>query len=131
MIPSPPQDKDFPWWLVAAGGIAAYLLYRVIADDTYRQVLSTLSKGVWITIFVTLVAFTLASGLGLLLALASLSRSLILRQAARFYIEIIRGVPMIVLLLYVAFVLAPALDSEPNGSTQKYRSVSGRCMTAN
>jgi ABC-type amino acid transport system permease subunit len=47
--------------------------------------------------------------MGLLLALASLSRSLILRQVARFYIEIVRGVPIIVLLLYVAFVFAPAL----------------------
>ena len=73
MIPSPPQDKDFPWWLVVAAGIGAYLIYRVVADDLYRQVLTTLSKGVTITIFVTLVGFFLASILGLLLAVASLS----------------------------------------------------------
>lgn len=109
MIPSPSQEKDFPWWLVAAGGIAGYLLYRVIADDTYRQVLATLSKGISVTIFVTLVAFSLASALGLVLAVASLSRYLVFRQLARFYIEIIRGVPIIVLLLYVAFVVAPAM----------------------
>ena len=109
MIPTPPQDKDFPWWLLVAGGIAAYLMYRVVADDIYRQVLTTLSKGIWITIFVTLVGFALASALGLLLAVASTSRFLLFRQLARFYIEIVRGIPIIVLLLYVAFVLAPAL----------------------
>ena len=38
-----------------------------------------------------------------------LSRSTILRQAARFYIEIVRGVPILVLLFYIAFVGAPAL----------------------
>ena len=38
-----------------------------------------------------------------------LSRSLVLRQVARFYIEIVRGVPILVLLLYIAFVGAPAL----------------------
>ena len=32
-----------------------------------------------------------------------------LRQAARFYIEIMRGVPILVLLFYVAFVATPAL----------------------
>lgn len=57
----------------------------------------------------TLAAFALASAAGLLLALALLSGSRILRQAARFYVEIVRGVPILVLLLYVAFVAAPGL----------------------
>ena len=109
MTPTPEPDKDFPWWLLVAGVIAAWMIYEVVADDLYRQVLTTLSKGVTITIFVTLVGFLSASVIGLLLATASLSNSLILRQCARFYIEIVRGVPIIVLLLYVAFVFAPAL----------------------
>ncbi len=32
-----------------------------------------------------------------------------LRQVARFYVEIIRGVPILVLLFWIAFVGAPAL----------------------
>jgi len=68
-----------------------------------------LSKGIKITVLVTLVGFASASLAGLVLAIMSMSRSLILRQIARFYIEIVRGIPIIVLLLYVAFVLAPAL----------------------
>lgn len=117
MTPEAPQDKEFPWWLLVAGGIAAYLMYRVVADDIYRQVLTTLSKGIGITIFVTLVGFALASAVGLALAVASLSRYLVLRQIARFYIEIIRGVPIIVLLLYVAFVVAPAMVAAWNWLT--------------
>jgi polar amino acid transport system permease protein len=109
MIPTPPQDKDFPWWLLVAAAIAAYLMYRVMSDALYTQVLTTLSKGIGVTIFVTLVGFTLAAGIGLILAVGSLSRWLVLRQMSRFYIEIVRGVPIIVLLLYVAFVLAPAM----------------------
>ena len=109
--PPAPQDKDFPWWLVIAAAIAAYLMYRVMSDALYAQVLATLSKGIGITIFVTLVGFSLAAGIGLLLALGSLSRWLVLRQISRFYIEIVRGVPIIVLLLYVAFVLAPGVVS--------------------
>jgi len=109
MIASPSSDKDFPWWLVIAATIAAYLMYRVVSDALYTQVLTTLSKGIGVTIFVTLVGFTLASAIGLLLAVGSLSRWLVLRQLSRFYIEIVRGVPMLVMLLYVAFVLAPAM----------------------
>ena len=114
MIPSSPQDKDFPWWLLVAASIAAYLMYRVVSDDLYAQVLGTLSKGISVTIFVTLVGFSIASAVGLLLAVGSLSRFLILRQISRFYIEIVRGIPIIVLLLYVAFVLAPFMVSSWN-----------------
>ena len=109
MIPAPPQDKDFPWWLLVAAGIAAYLMFRVVTDDLYAQVLGTLSKGISITIFVTLIGFSLASAIGLLLAVGSLSRFLFFRQISRFYIEIVRGIPIIVLLLYVAFVVAPMM----------------------
>ena len=109
MIPSPQQDKDFPWWLVAAGAIGAFFLYRILTDDLHAQILGTLSKGIQITIFVTLIGFAMASVVGLLLALGAMSKYLIVRQITRFYVEIVRGIPMMVLLLYVAFVLAPAL----------------------
>ena len=38
-----------------------------------------------------------------------MSRWQVLRQASRLYVEVVRGVPIIVLLLYVAFAAAPAL----------------------
>jgi His/Glu/Gln/Arg/opine family amino acid ABC transporter permease subunit len=103
------KKEDFPWWLAAVALIGVYLGWQVVADDLYLNILKTLSKGVQLTIFVTLVSFFLASLLGLGLALAAGSRWLVIRQSARFYIEVVRGIPIIVLLLYVAFVLAPAL----------------------
>lgn len=109
MVPPPKPDEDFPWWLVFAVGLAGLFLFYIVNDGIYLQVLRTLGKGVGITVFVTLVGFACASVIGLGLAVASMSRFQILRQIARFYIEIIRGIPIIVLLLYVAFVFAPAL----------------------
>lgn len=106
---SPGQDHDFPYWLLIVAAVGGWLFYQVLTRDLYTQVLATLSKGIGVTIFVTLVGFALACLLGLMLALAAMSRFIVLRQAARLYVEIVRGVPIIVLLLYVAFVLAPAL----------------------
>ena len=85
------------------------MFWEVLTDDTYRGVLETLAKGIRITVIVTLVSYALACALGLALALMALSRSLVLRQVARFYVEVMRGIPIIVLLLYVAFVLAPGM----------------------
>jgi polar amino acid transport system permease protein len=103
------QDRDFPWWLVALVFLGVFALWRVLTEDIYIQVLSTLRRGIWLTIMVTLIGFTLATVMGLGLALAALSRHLVLRQLARFYVEIVRGIPILVLLLYIAFVFAPAL----------------------
>ena len=102
-------EKDFPWWLLAICAIGAALAVVIASSDLYAQVFSTVARGVRITIFVTLVGFTLATLLGLGLALMGLSGSLILRQVARFYVEVIRGIPILVLLFYIAFVGAPAL----------------------
>lgn len=101
------KDQDFPWWLVALGGIGALLFYQVWASEVYSSAMRLLAKGIGLTIFVTVVAYAMACVLGLLLALAGLSRFRAIRQVARFYIEVVRGVPIMVLLLYVAFVAAP------------------------
>lgn len=112
--PSATPKPDFPYWLLTAVVIAVFLLFQIATDEIYTQVMSTVSRGIGITIFVTLVGFFLASVLGLLLALASLSGSIILRQSARFYVEIVRGLPIIVLLLYIAFVGTPLIVASVN-----------------
>ena len=104
-----PPDRDFPWWLLILGIGGGVAFARIVSDETGAAILATLLRGVRVTLFVTLVAFAMAAAVGLLLALASLSRRVVIRQAARLYVEVVRGVPIIVLLLYVAFVLAPAL----------------------
>lgn len=104
-----PNDKDFPYWLIVLIGIGAWFYWQVVSNEVYAEVLTKLSAGIRITLLVTVVAFSAASFLGLVLAVMSRSRSIIIRQIARFYIEIVRGVPIIVLLLYTAFVFAPAV----------------------
>jgi len=102
------KQEDFPWWLVATLAIGGWLGYRIVVDELYAEIFRILVKGIGVTGFVTVTAFSLASLLGLLLACAVLSRWLVLRQLARFYIEIMRGIPMLVLLFYIAFVAVPA-----------------------
>lgn len=109
MLPAPEQDKDFPWWLVIVAVTGLWLFWEVLSTAVYADVLDTLAKGIGITIGVTVVAYLGACLLGLALALAQLSGRIVLRQAARLYVEVMRGIPIIVLLLYVAFVVSPAL----------------------
>ena len=102
---------DFPWWLLAIVLIGAILAVVIAVNDLYSQVFTTVAKGLGITVFVTLVAFLLASILGLCIAMLGMADNIFLRQIARFYIEVIRGIPVLVLLFYIAFVGAPGLVS--------------------
>jgi polar amino acid transport system permease protein len=107
--PSHSGKGDFPWWLVALIAIGALLGALILMSGLFSQIFRIVVSGLGVTIFVTIVAFALASALGLGMALLGLSGSAILRQVARFYVEVIRGIPILVLLFYIAFVGAPAL----------------------
>jgi polar amino acid transport system permease protein len=107
-LPTSGGNADRPWWLYALATIG---LAIAAVNDLYAQVFVTVARGIWITIFVSAVAFALAAALGLLIALAGMSGSIALRQTARFYVEVVRGIPVLVLLFYIAFVGAPGLVS--------------------
>ena len=109
MTPNAEPEKDFPWWLVILAVTGLWLFYEMLSDELYSGALRILSKGLWVTLAVAVVAYLGACAMGLGLALMGMSRHLVLRQVARLYIEVMRGVPIIVLLLYVAFVLVPGV----------------------
>lgn len=106
--------REFPWWLAAAFAFAAAAAAAIAASELYAQVFWTVVQGLGVTLLVTVVAFALASLLGLGIALMLLSGSKAARQVARFYVEIIRGVPILVLLFWIAFVGAPAFTAAWN-----------------
>src|SRR6218665_3983013 len=103
------EKGDYPWWLVALAVIAVIIAIVIFVNDLYSQVFTVVAAGIGVTVFVTIVGFILATTLGLGVALMALSESKVLRQIARFYTEVIRGVPILVLLFYIAFVGAPGL----------------------
>lgn len=110
---TPPQAPSLvhriPWWLVAIGALIAWLGAKALSDELYRQIAGVVGEGIGVTVFVSLVAFAAATAAGLVVALGLMSRHLAARQVARFYCEVVRGVPVLVLLFYVAFVAAPLL----------------------
>ena len=96
-----------PYWLLAAILLGLFMLWLVANDADYRVIFMAVSTGVSTTIYVTLVSYVGAVLLGLLIGLLRLSHNRVLYEVATFYVEIVRGVPMLVLLYYIAFVGAP------------------------
>lgn len=125
MAVSPQRRRlaDFPFWLLAIALLGVVTLWAIVADNDYSQIFRALSGGVVTTLWVTLAAFALATALGLVIALARTSGQPVLVQVATFYVELIRGIPILVFLFYVAFVGAPATIAAANWLTAPLQSV--------
>jgi polar amino acid transport system permease protein len=98
-----------PLWLMAAVLIGLVFLWVVINDADYRIIFKAVSKGVIITIYVSVIAYAGSLIVGLILGLMRISHRRVLQELSSFYVEIIRGLPMLVILYYIAFVGAPFL----------------------
>lgn len=98
-----------PLWLVVTLLLGVFFLWVLLTDPNYEVIFGAILQGVGITVRVTLIAYAVAMVLGLLIGLARVSSRRLTREAATFYIEIIRGVPMLVLLYYIVFAGAPGL----------------------
>jgi polar amino acid transport system permease protein len=114
---------DFPFWLLALALLGVLTLWSIAANQNYMQMFTALSGGIVTTIWVTLVAFGLALLLGLGVALMRTSGQPVLVQVATFYTELIRGIPILVFLFYIAFVGAPAMIAAANWLTQPLQSI--------
>ncbi len=112
-----------PYWLLTALLLGVLLLWSLLANADYNLILNAVSRGVDVTLYVCLVAYGLALLVGLALGLARVSRNRLLNEAASFYVEIIRGVPMLVILFYIAFVGAPGLTELFNWAGRELQSI--------
>lgn len=99
---------DFPWWALFIFLAAIFLIYSFITNATYQKIISTLMAGIKLTIMVTLIAFSLSIVLGLLTAFGQMSKNTLIKNLATLYVQIVRGIPVIVLIFYTALVIVPA-----------------------
>lgn len=100
--------SQFPWWFVALIDILIITLIAIATDPSYSQAFNFIKIGLSITIRTTLTAFVFALLLGLLTGLGRISKNVFFRNLATLYVEFIRGVPMLVLIFFIAFVAVPA-----------------------
>jgi polar amino acid transport system permease protein len=102
------QLGNMPWWALILLATGLVLTYLILADPFYKDTFIFLIEGVKLTLRMTLAAFSFALIIGLLIGLARTSKNKIIFTLSTLYVETARGIPFIVLMLYVAFVIVPA-----------------------
>jgi polar amino acid transport system permease protein len=113
-MPVADRLSRLPFWLLLCITLGLLMLWGIVRDENYRIIFNAVRKGVGTTFRVSILAYFLAMGLGLLLSLMRIHRSRVTQEVSSFYTEVMRGVPMLVLLYYICFVGAPALVSALN-----------------
>lgn len=109
------DPSKWPWWaiiLVFAGILFSVVL---IVNPKYNETFKYLIDGVIVTLRVTISAYVLATIIGLLVGLARVSKNVIVYNIATLYVEVVRGIPMIVLILYFAYALIPLVVDGVHG----------------
>jgi polar amino acid transport system permease protein len=99
-----------PWWLVFLVAILAWMAWLIVTEDRYNEAYHRIRPGLNITIRTTIYGFVGASVIGLIMGLGRTSKSVVLRNASRAYVEFVRGIPVIVLIFAIAYYVVPQVN---------------------
>ena len=103
------KQSNFPWWLVALVLLIALTFSLVLSGGNFSDAFFFIKEGLSVTILTTLAAFSIALVIGLITSLGRISSNAIARNLATFYVELIRGIPVLVLIFFIALVGVPSL----------------------
>lgn len=108
------KSRSFPWWLLGILIISIVTILNISGKSSFRNAVDFIKTGISVTILTTIVAFIFAIILGLITGLGRISNNVFIRNLATFYVEVVRGIPMLVLIFFIAFVGVPALFDSLN-----------------
>lgn len=99
------------WWLLVFFVVGMILLLTITAPDPYARMVRFFADGIWITIKITSISFILVIVVGLIGGLGRLSRNWLIKGIATLYVEVIRGIPLMVQLLFWYFAFPAVVQS--------------------
>lgn len=100
---------DLPWWFIGILFIAFWAAYIIITVPSYEEAFSWIKAGLRITIQTSIISYVIAIFIGLITGLGRLSKNVVINNLARLYVELVRGIPMLVLIFFIALVGVPAV----------------------
>jgi len=104
-------SRRVPGWLILLAIVSLLVLYSLLSSpQRYEETLRLIASGVLVTLRISLTALPISLIIGFVAGLAQTLKGSILPFFSRFYIEVIRGTPLFVTVLYVAFVLTPMIS---------------------
>ena len=112
-----PKREDvglFTAWRVAFFGAIAIIVYlAVFRPDPYLAIMKFVPDGILVTFEVTVLSIILALVIGLFTGLGRIAKNPLINGIASLYVEVIRGIPLLVQLFYIYFALGRLIQMPP------------------
>jgi len=110
-IPSKNDWGLFNAWTISIVGALCAIAYLIIFEPSpYKRIILYLADGVIITFEVTVISIICACVIGLITGLGRVSKNKAINLLASTYVEIIRGIPLLVQLFYIYYALGRLLN---------------------
>lgn len=106
-----PVAKFDRGWLLVLAVIGAIVTLVLLEPDPFKRIFVFVQDGIWITLSVTVISFFLILLAGLVVALTRLSKNKVIFGIATVYVEVIRGIPLLVQLLFWYFAFPTVIQS--------------------
>lgn len=116
----------FPWWALALVLLGIWVAFAISADEIYSNIFRQLVPGIAMTLRVAVTAYLSAFAVGLIVGMIRSSTPkrryglmgrifstlhLIIYNVATFFVMVMRGLPILLVLLFFAFVIVPAVKN--------------------
>jgi polar amino acid transport system permease protein len=99
----------WPWWLIILVVVGLIIFANIITDQLYAEIFRRVSRGIVVSVVVAVVAYASAIVIGLIVSLGRVSKNVVAYNLSTLYVQVIRGVPILVQIIYVAFVITPGI----------------------
>ena len=99
------------WGIALAGALNIINILLWWKPDPYLEIIKFLPDGVLVTFKVTIASILLSLVFGLIAGLGRLSKNRLINGIASLYVEVIRGIPLLVQLFYIYFGLGKTLNA--------------------
>lgn len=106
-IPDPREWRLINAWSIAlVGAVCALFALCLLWPDPYLRILLYLPDGVVVTFKITVMSICCAVPLGLLTGLGRISDNRLINLVASTYVEVIRGIPLLVQIFYIYYAMS-------------------------
>lgn len=113
LIPDRDEGAIFSAWRISFyGALALIIALPLLSPEPYAEIIRVLPDGILRTFQVTFLSIIGALVIGLVAGLGRISHITLVNRIATVYVEVVRGIPLLVQLFYIYFALGRFLNLE-------------------
>jgi len=101
--------RRIPGWLIILIIAVLFIFCSFMVSPKYQETLQLLKSGVLLTIQISIISLMIALAIGMVAGIARAWGKPIISFVFGIYVEVFRGIPTFVTVLYIAFVVTPLI----------------------